>query len=219
MTEKTVNHGRFITIEGIEGVGKSTNLAFVQRMLTDKGLDVCITREPGGTTLAEQLRELLLTQRKEGMVDDAELLLMFAARADHIARVIRPALQRGAWVVSDRFTDATYAYQGGGRGIAVQRIDQLKHWVQGDLQPDLTLLLDAPVALGLQRVGKRGKKDRFEKEAEAFFNRVRAAYLALAQQSPQRFRVVDTSRNLATVQASIAAIIDEFSKSAPPADA
>lgn len=203
--------GVFITLEGGEGVGKSTNLAFVGECLAAAGKTVRVTREPGGTTLGERIRAILLDRGAEGMDVGAELLLMFAARAQHLAQVIRPALARGEWVVCDRFTDATYAYQGGGRGVAVERIAELETWVQGELRPDLTLLLDAPVELGRARVGGRGGEfDRFEREQLVFFERVRTAYLARAQREPARFRLIDASRPLNEVQAQLRQILNEF---------
>lgn len=195
--------GCFITVEGSEGVGKTTNMDFSRDFLQQSGIEVVCTREPGGTTLGEAIRDLLLGHKHDGMADDTELLLMFAARAEHIARVIRPALQRGAWVLCDRFTDATYAYQGGGRGIALQRIAVLEQWVQGELRPDLTLLLDVPVEIGLARAGNRSAPDRFEKEKLDFFERVRAMYLQRAGDEPQRYRVIDASLPLDAVQSRL----------------
>lgn len=202
--------GRFITIEGVEGGGKSTSLDFVRRYLEDAGKEIAVTREPGGTALGEEIRALLLGHRHDGMAQDTELLLMFAARAEHVAKVIRPALDAGKWVLCDRFTDATYAYQGGGRGIPAARIAQLEEWVQGKLRPDLTLLLDLPVELGLQRAGKRSALDRFEREKTEFFERVRQTYLDLAKQHPGRFRVIDASQSIPEVQACIADVLDKF---------
>ena len=199
--------GRFITIEGGEGAGKSTVQPFVVEHLQSRGLEVLATREPGGTSLGEELRGILLAHREEVLHPDAELLLMFAARAQHLHQVIRPALARGAWVVCDRFTDATYAYQGGGRGIPAPRIAALESWVQGDLRPDRVLLLDVPVALGLQRIGARGGRDRFEQEAMAFFERVRAAYLERAEQDPARYRKVDASAAPGAVREAVAAAL------------
>ncbi len=204
--------GRFLTLEGIEGAGKSTNLAFIQAYLEKCGKSVRVTREPGGTSLGEAVRALLLSHQHEGMASETELLLMFAARAEHLARVIRPTLARGAWVLCDRFTEATYAYQGGGRGIPLERIAQLEQWLQGPLRPDLTLLLDLPVAVGLSRAGQRGRPDRFEKEKRGFFEGARRAYLALAQRHPQRFRVIDAARPLAEVQDQIRSILDRYTK-------
>ena len=199
--------GKFLTVEGTEGVGKSTNLAFIHTWLQSQGVDVVVTREPGGTPLAEQIRELLLAKRDESVDETAELLLVFAARAQHIAQVIKPALARGAWVLSDRFTDATYAYQGGGRGLSTQTILQLENLVQGDLRPDLTLILDIDVELGLNRARQRGELDRFESETIGFFERVRSAYRERAEQSPERYSLVNAGQDLASVQADISAIL------------
>lgn len=195
--------GRFITVEGGEGVGKTTNLEYIRQALERAGLRVRVTREPGGTPLAEQIRGLLLDPHYRGMSSDCELLLVFAARAEHLSRVIRPALEAGDWVLCDRFTDATYAYQGGGRGLSQTRIHELETTVQGELRPDLTLLLDVPVELGLSRAGERGKLDRFEQEEVAFFERVRQTYLQRAAVETERFRVIDASRTLSEVQAQI----------------
>ncbi len=201
--------GQFITVEGIEGVGKSTNLAFIRDYLRKFNRQVVLTREPGGTALGEEIRDLLLDHRHDGMDADTELLLMFAARAEHLARVIRPELAAGKTVVCDRFTDATYAYQGGGRGIPPERIAMLERWVQGELRPDLTLLLDVPVALGLQRAGARQVADRFEKEQSEFFDKVRDCYLSMAHQEPQRYRLIDASLALEEVQQQIANVLNE----------
>ncbi|MCC6209231.1 MAG: dTMP kinase [Gammaproteobacteria bacterium] len=202
--------GRFITLEGIEGVGKTTNVEFVRGLLEAHGVEVVVTREPGGTPLGEEVRELLLDHRHDGMAADTELLLMFAARAEHIARVIRPALAAGRWVICDRFTDATFAYQGGGRGIGFERVALLADWVHRDLQPDLTLLLDLPVETGLMRAGRRNNADRFEKEKLDFFERVRDAYLRLALQEPQRFRVITADAPLKHVQARLQEVMTEW---------
>jgi len=209
--------GRFITLEGIEGVGKSTNLRFMASHIRATGIEVLVTREPGGTPLSEEIRALLLGHRRDGMTTDTELLLMFAARAEHLARVVRPALAEGQWVLCDRFTDATYAYQGAGRGIPVARIAALESWAQGALRPDLTVLLDIPVELGLQRAGTRGAPDRFETEQLPFFRRVRAAYLARANHEPHRFRVVDAGQPLAQVQNSLRRILDTLCRGIPAA--
>jgi dTMP kinase len=202
--------GRFITLEGGEGAGKSSNLEHIHRHLRAAGKAVIQTREPGGTPLGEQLRALLLDRGQSAMADDTELLLMFAARAQHLAELITPALARGEWVLCDRFTDATYAYQGGGRGIEKERILLLEQWVQRELRPDLTLLLDLPVEQGLQRAGARSDPDRFEQEQAEFFQRVRAAYRERAQQEPERFRIIDASRPLAEVQAQIDRVLDDY---------
>ena len=196
--------GKFITVEGIEGVGKTTNMEFIHQQLLASGRDVVVTREPGGTPLGEAIRGLLLDPRYTGMDSTCELQLMFAARAEHLARVIRPALQQGQWVLCDRFTDATYAYQGGGRGIDKTIIARLEELVQGDFRPDLTLLLDVPVEVGLARAGQRGGLDRFEQEKRAFFERVRAAYLDMAREHPQRYRVIDAGQPLQQVQQALA---------------
>lgn len=204
--------GKFLTIEGTEGVGKSTNLAFVHDWLSARGLDVVVTREPGGTPLAEEVRALLLGKRAEPVDETAELLLVFAARAQHLARVIKPALARGAWVLSDRFTDATYAYQGGGRGLDKAVIEELEQLVQGDLRPDLTLILDIDVELGLNRARQRGELDRFESETIGFFERVRAAYHQRAQAAPDRYALVDAGKTLLEVQAEIDRVLTALLK-------
>jgi len=195
--------GVFITVEGGEGAGKSTHLAFIERWLRNHGRDLIVTREPGGTSLGEQIRKLLLQREGEPMAEDTELLLMFAARAEHLKKVIEPALAKGQDVLCDRFTDATYAYQGGGRGVAVDRIATLEDWVQGARRPDLTLLLDLPVEIGMARVENRGERDRFEQETRQFFEKVRAAYLARAKDIPERIRVIDAAQSLASVESQI----------------
>lgn len=199
--------GRFITVEGIEGVGKTTNIAFIRQQLVAAGKDVVLTREPGGTPLGEAIRALLLDPAYAGMEVTCELQLMFAARAEHLARVIRPALEGGRWVLCDRFTDATYAYQGGGRGIDTDIIARLEQLVQGDFRPDLTLLLDVPVDIGLARASDRGTPDRFEQEKAEFFERVRRAYLQLAATHQARYRVIDAARPLEKVQQQLAAVL------------
>ncbi|MDH5546002.1 MAG: dTMP kinase [Gammaproteobacteria bacterium] len=199
--------GKFITMEGGEGAGKSTNMAFVQQFLEDKGIDLLVTREPGGTRLSEKIRELLLDKANQEMTDNTELLLMFAARAQHLEELIRPAVAAGQWVLCDRFTDATYAYQGGGRGMDYGRIAALEAWVQQGLAPDLTLLLDLPVETGMARAGERGELDRFEREEQAFFQRVREAYLERARQAPERYRIIDASRPLEEVQSQLAQVL------------
>lgn len=199
--------GLFITLEGPEGAGKSTNREYLAERLREQGVDVLLTREPGGTPLAERIRELLLASSDEPMAADTELLLVFAARAQHLQQVIRPALARGSVVLCDRFTDATYAYQGGGRGLSTARIAQLEQFVQGELRPDLTLIFDLPVEVGLARAAARGRLDRFEQEQRSFFESVRHAYLARAEQSPPRYRVLDAGQSLAQVQADIDALL------------
>lgn len=190
----------FITLEGGEGVGKSTNLAYIEKFLKDQGKDVVVTREPGGTQLGEKLRQILLDPGNEGMDERAELLLMFAARAHHIAKVIQPALDAGKTVLCDRFTDATYAYQGGGRGLSMDDIALLENWVQGELRPDLTILLDLDIKVGLSRASARSELDRFEKEKINFFEKVRSSYLQMAKDQPERYRVIDTQESLEDVQ-------------------
>lgn len=202
--------GKFITVEGSEGAGKSTNLDFIHQQLQSENKNVIITREPGGTELGEAIRELLLGHKHDGMSDDCELLLMFAARAQHLERVIKPALEEGIWVLCDRFTDATYAYQGGGRGIPAERIEALENWVQGELRPDLTLFLDLPVAVGMKRAGDRSAPDRFEKQQIDFFERVRACYLERASTNPERYRVINAEQILENVQLDIAEVITHF---------
>ncbi len=202
-------NGRFITLEGIEGAGKTSQLAALEAFLRARGLGCVVTREPGGTVLGEELRGLLLAHRHEGMGVDTELLLMFAARAEHLERVIRPALARGEWVLCDRFTDATYAYQGAGRGVNRERIAELECWVQGELRPDLTLLLDVPVTAGLARAGRRGQADRFEAQNAVFFEQVRRGYLALAKDNP-RYRVIDASVDQILVKERLLAAVQGF---------
>ena len=194
---------KFITLEGIEGVGKTSNRDYIQTLLEASGKQCVVTREPGGTPLGESLRELLLQHSDEQMSDDAELLMMFAARAEHIKKIIQPALDAGQYVLCDRFTEATYAYQGGGRQLDVSKIADLESWVQGDLRPDLTIILDAPVEVGRERAGKRSAPDRIEKEKNDFFDRVRNAYLDLAKQHPERICTVDASLTLEQVQQQI----------------
>lgn len=202
--------GKFITIEGTEGVGKTTNLQWVRQCLSEQGLEVLTTREPGGTPLAEQIRELLLTPRDEVINATAELLLVFAARAQHLAALIKPGLQAGKWVLCDRFTDATFAYQGGGRGLDQDTICTLESLVQEDLRPDLVILLDIQPELGLSRARRRSEPDRFEQEAVAFFSRVRQAYLQRAASDPDRYLVIDAGQPLADVQQHIRKGLLEF---------
>ena len=201
--------GFFITLEGGEGVGKTTLMKAVADWLKARGHDVVCTREPGGTPLAEQLREVLLSRSTDSLDSQTELLLMFASRAQHLAELIRPALDEGHIVLCDRFTDATYAYQGGGRELGSADIERLEELVHGDLQPDLTLLLDLPVEQGLERAGKRSSPDRFESEDLAFFNRVRAAYLQRAEKHPERISVVDAEPSPAQVFATVKTILRE----------
>jgi dTMP kinase len=207
-----VNRGKFITIEGGEGVGKSTQIAALRAALRARGHEVVLTREPGGTRRAEQIRELLLESTSEAIPPIAELLLMFAARSLHIENLIRPSLARGAWVLCDRFTDATYAYQGGGRGLDPEQIATLERWVQHDLRPDLTVLLDVPIEIGTARAHERnlsaGVTDRFEREHSEFFQRVRDAYLERARNEPDRFAVIDAAEDRAAVALAIQAAIE-----------
>ncbi|WP_375739631.1 dTMP kinase [Pseudomonas boanensis] len=202
--------GLFITLEGPEGAGKSTNRDYLAERLRSAGKEIVLTREPGGTPLAERIREILLTPSDESMATDTELLLVFAARAQHLHTVIRPALARGAIVLCDRFTDATYAYQGGGRGLSAERIALLESFVQGDLRPDLTLIFDLPVDVGLARAAARGRLDRFEQEHRDFFESVRRTYLQRAAQAPQRYRIIDSSVPLADVQRSLDCLLPEL---------
>ena len=203
------NRGFFITIEGIEGVGKSTNIDTIKGYLTQKKIDFVITREPGGTLLAEKIRDLLLeVNNDEKLSELSELLLIFASRAQHLEKLIKPALAESKWVICDRFTDATYAYQGGGRGLVWEKISQLEELVQEDLRPDLTIILDLNPRLGLERAKSRGKLDRFEKEKMEFFTKVRAAYLEVAAADPERCIVVDASSELAEVSAQLLTALD-----------
>jgi dTMP kinase len=201
----------FLTVEGIEGVGKTTAMQFIKTFLLAKKIDFVLSREPGGTVIAEQIRQVLLTlNTEEKLLPTTELLLMFAARAQHIAHVIRPALQANKWVICDRYVDASYAYQGGGRSIAFSYIQQLDDWVTEGLLPNITILLDAPPAIGLERAKNRGPQDRIEQEKIDFFERVRAGYLRRAEQDPTRFRVIDATQSLEVVQGLLESIILEF---------
>jgi dTMP kinase len=202
--------GRFITIEGTEGVGKTTNIEYIKQWLDTNHISFVSTREPGGTPLAEEIRELLLANREEKVCSKAELLMMFAGRAQHIDQVIEPQLAAGNWVLCDRFTDATYAYQGAGREMGSELIASLETMVQAIMRPDLTLVLDVPVELGLERASKRSEPDRFELEKTDFFNRVRNAYLSMAEQNPQRYKIIDASKTLEVVQQQIAYTLNNF---------
>ncbi len=203
-----MRRGRFITFEGTEGVGKTTNMDFAASLLTDRGIGFVRTREPGGTPVAERVRAILLDPQSEAIDSEAELLLIFAARAQHLAQVVRPAIEAGTWVLCDRFTDATFAYQGGGRGVPANRIAALEQQVQRGLQPDLTIYLDLPVEMGLARIDA-SQRDRFEREQQAFFERVRAVYIARAS-SEARFRTIDAARPLEDVQRSISDVLCDF---------
>lgn len=199
--------GKFITLEGTDGAGKSTHIPFIVSLLQSRGIEVVSTREPGGTPLGEKLRELLLHR---DMHPETETLLMFAARREHIAQVIEPALARGAYVLSDRFTDASFAYQCGGRGVPVEKMTVLEEWVQGTLQPDATFLFDVPVAVSTQRLANTRAPDKFESESTDFFTRIREAYLARAAQHPQRFHVINTDRAIEDVQNSLKEIVSSI---------
>ena len=205
-----ISRGLFITVEGGEGVGKSTNIEYLEQHLKSQGVDLVLSREPGGTPLAENIRQLLLQVGDEPVSEITELLLMFAARAQHIQQVIEPALAAGQWVLCDRFTDATYAYQSGGRGMAAATVQQLERLVQGELRPDYTLLLDAPVEVGMQRARGRGELDRFEREQLDFFHRVRNTYLKLAEESSGRYRIIDASLPLDQVQTQLDKVCSEL---------
>lgn len=203
-----MERGKFITFEGIEGVGKSTNMAVFAERLEKAGHRVLLTREPGGTPMAEDIRDLVKNRADEPVPEIAELLLIFAARSFHVNNVIVPALDAGTWVVSDRFTDSSRAYQGGGRGVPMETIDRLADWVHGDTWPDLTVLLDAPVDVGMSRAGQRGAADRFEQEQHEFFERVRACYLEIAERDAERFVVLDASGSLETVSGAVMQLAD-----------
>ena len=205
-----MQRGRFITVEGIEGVGKSSNIEVLVEHIEKAGYEVITTREPGGTPVAEDIRTLLKERGDEPIPEIAELLMMFAARSLNVNNVIIPALEAGKWVISDRFTDSSRAYQGGGRGIPMATIDSLADWVHGDVWPDLTILLDAPVEIGMARASRRGAPDRIEREKHEFFERVRACYLTLAEREPNRFVVIDTTRRLEEVQADVGLIAQQL---------
>lgn len=205
-----MSRGKFITLEGCEGVGKSTNLNFIEGILKQAGVNVLVTREPGGTPLAEEIRQLVLNKRDETVDAMAELLLIFAARAQHLNTVIIPALKAGQWVLCDRFTDATYAYQGTGRDLSAVSVAQLENLVQGSLRPDLTILLDIDIDVGLQRAGERGELDRFESEPREFFEKVRSAYLQRAKDDAKRFVIVDAEPPLEQVQFHLQQIIQKL---------
>lgn len=205
-----MTRGKFITLEGGEGVGKTTNLIFITHYLQQHNITVVVTREPGGTALAEKIRHLLLDKDSEAISEHAELLLIFAARAQHIKHVIEPALARGDWVLCDRFTDATYAYQGGGRNMRVSTIEWLENMVQGNLRPDLTVLLDTPVEIGIDRARARGVLDRFESEKISFFEQVRRAYLLQAELHPERIKLIKANQPLVDVQKALVDVVGVF---------
>jgi len=208
-----VKRGKFITVEGQDGAGKSTNITSVLDCLESAGIDVVVTREPGGTPFGEKLRNVVLGSQDTDFGDMAELLLIFAARAQHIVEVIEPALADGKWVLCDRFTDATFAYQGGGRGISLDKIRTLEQLVQDDLQPDLTILLDLPVEIGVKRAGQRSAPDRFERQQDEFKARVRSAYLNRAEVFNERFRLIDASKSLEEVQGQVVKVMSDFIES------
>jgi len=205
-----VHRGKFITIEGLEGAGKTCNIPYIQELLAAKGIELMQTREPGGTEMGEAIRELLISTDLPTMHEDTELLLMFAARTEHLRKKIEPALAAGKWVLCDRFTDASYAYQGAGRGIPLQRIAQLETWVQGSLRPDYTLLFDVDAETGLGRAHSRGETDRFEEEDIDFFNRVREQYLNMAEAEPQRYSIINTVVELPQVRQQLKQVIDNI---------
>jgi dTMP kinase len=202
--------GKLITLEGGEGVGKTTNMTFVEEWLRERKIDFVVTREPGGTAYGEQIREVLLSHQEDALDPMAELLLIFAARAQHLSQVIKPALAKGITVLCDRFTDATYAYQGGGRSLGIDKVTVLENFVQGDLRPDLTLMLDVDPAIGMSRASERGELDRFEIEKIEFFRRVRATYLDVAALNPDRYRIIDASQPLNVVQSDLGRALNDF---------
>jgi dTMP kinase len=204
MTKNAKKRGKFITLEGMDGAGKSTHIPNIIAVLKARGVEVVSTREPGGTRLGEQLRALLL---HDAMHAETETLLMFAARREHIANIIEPALKRGAYVLSDRFTDATYAYQCGAKGVPSNKIKQLEKWVQGKLQPDLTLLFDVPVEISMRRLTTAREPDKFEREDAKFFEKLRQAYLIRAKENPARFRIIDANQALDKVKVIVENII------------
>lgn len=206
-----MSHGKFLTLEGSEGAGKSTNIAFIAEYLTSQGKEVVVTREPGGTQIGEAVRGILLNKDYTAMHPDTELLLMFAARAQHLREKILPALTQGKWVISDRFTDASYAYQGAARNMGFERIAEIENWVQQGFAPDCTFVLDLPIDIGMQRVKIRGgETDRFEAEKQAFFETVRNAYLHRAALAPERYAVIDASQSLQAVQAQLSKVLDRL---------
>lgn len=205
-----MERGKFISVEGIEGVGKSTNIDVLVASIEAAGHKVLTTREPGGTPLAEEIRDIVQHRGDEPIPEIAELLLIFAARSLNVNNVILPAIEAGTWVVSDRFTDSSRAYQGGGRGIPMETVDRIADLVHGDTWPDLTLLLDAPVEIGMQRANKRSAPDRFEQERHDFFQRVRECYLQIAANEPDRFVVIDTTRGIDEVRADVSALAEQL---------
>ncbi|GAA0399118.1 dTMP kinase [Cocleimonas flava] len=210
MTKKNAKHGLFISFEGVEGAGKTTNIEYIAEKIEASGQEILLTREPGGTDLGEAIRELLISKEFPEMHSTTELLLMFAARAEHLHRKIIPSLEQGRWVLCDRFTDATYAYQGAGRDIDLQNIQTLENLVQGTLRPDYTFLFDIDADIGLARAKNRGETDRFEQQHLDFFNRVRSAYLKMAEENPQRYRIVNAQYDLQTVQKQIDTLLGQI---------
>ncbi len=207
MGNKMEYKGKLITVEGIEGVGKSSNVNFIAKYIHDAGNQVIVTREPGGTPIAESIRGIILSDFDEHMLGETELLLLYAGRLQHVENVIKPAMKKGQWVVCDRFTDATYAYQGAGRGIPISKIDELNHWTLGNFQPDWTILLDAPVDLAFERILKHRDLDRIEREKKSFFERIRLQYLEMAKRHPERYIIIDASKALIEVQTEIEKIM------------
>jgi dTMP kinase len=205
-----MERGKFISIEGIEGVGKSTNMQVLVESIEAAGHKVLTTREPGGTPFAEEIRDILMNRGDEPIPEIAEVLLMFGARSFNVNNVITPALEAGTWVVCDRFTDSTRAYQGGGRGVPMDTIDRVAEWVHGDTWPDVTILLDAPVEVGMARAGRRSAPDRFEQERHDFFQRVRECYLQIATDEPERFVVIDTTRDIDEVRADVVSLANQI---------
>lgn len=206
----SLNKSLFISLEGVEGAGKSTLMDYIGDLLSKAGHDVILTREPGGTKTGEQIRNILLDSNNIGLTDDTELLLMFAARAQHIQEVIKPALSTNKFVLCDRFTDASYAYQGGGRGLKQGRINELEEWVQQGLKPDLTILFDLDVEVGLRRAGSRSKADRFEQEEISFFERIRSCYLTRANNEPERFKIIDAAKPFENVKQQVQAVLKDY---------
>lgn len=211
MTEASVSKkGLFITFEGVEGAGKTTNIDFIANKITKSGQKILLTREPGGTKIGEAIREILISNDLPEMHPDTELLLMFAARSEHLKRKIIPALEQGMWVLCDRFTDASYAYQGAGRGLDLDKIQRLENMVQGTLRPNITFLFDLEAEIGLARAKSRGETDRFEQQHIDFFNRVRAKYLSIAKAEPSRFCLIEAQHDLETVQQQISKELDNI---------
>jgi len=204
-----MTHGKFITLEGTEGAGKTTAIEAAVNWARSKNINLVVTREPGGTATAEKIRSLLLNKENKDILPDTELMLMFAARSQHLNELIIPALKQGSWVLCDRFTDASYAYQGGGRGIDMKKIEALEQWVQGSFRPDITLLLDLPVEVGLARASQRSEPDRFEIEKASFFERVREVYLQRAEKYPDQFHIIDATKSIKEVENQVNQVLDK----------